>query len=69
MQIGLDERAAPGQDRPEDHAVAERQHAAEQDARIQPTQPGCPPVMIDYAMKAPIAPTAPNARLSTPVAR
>ena len=30
---GLDERAAPGQGRPEEHAVAERHHAAEQDAR------------------------------------
>ena len=36
---------------------------------IQPTQPGFPALMMEYAMKAPIAPTAPNARLSTPVAR
>ena len=36
---------------------------------IQPTQPGLPAWMMEYAMKAPIAPTAPNARLSTPVAR
>ena len=36
---------------------------------IQAIQPGSPAWIMEYAMKAPIAPTAPNARLSTPVAR
>src|SRR5690349_23014125 len=36
---------------------------------IHATQPGVPAWIMEYAISAPIAPTAPKARYSTPVAR
>ena len=67
---GLDERVAAGERRAEQHAVDERDDAAERDADDVGDAGRPPSLLISVqAMNAPIAPTAPNARLSTPVAR